>query len=97
MSPPADFKGADEKLVNVVGTGSGCGLLLLKYDLFFLFNKESARAGHSRWEEAANVKHAFVLCRGLQSWALPTCAVCRLLSQTPATTTKKVSQKERRE
>ena len=51
MLPPADFKGPDEKLVNVVGTISGRGLLLLKYDLFFLFffllNKESVRVGHS--------------------------------------------------
>ena len=37
MLPPADFKGPDEKLVNVVGTVSGRGLLLLKYDLFFFF------------------------------------------------------------
>lgn len=49
MLPPADFKGPDEKLVNVVGTISGRGLLLLKYDLFFfpLLNKESVRVGHS--------------------------------------------------
>lgn len=51
MLPPADFKGPDEKLVNVVGTISGRGLLLLKYDLFFFFffllNKESVRVGHS--------------------------------------------------
>jgi hypothetical protein len=30
MLPPANFKGSEERLVNVVGTVSGCGLLFFK-------------------------------------------------------------------
>ena len=55
MLPPADFKGAEEKLVNVVGTVSGCGLLLLKCDLFSLLHKGSVRVGH--WRMAGGTSH----------------------------------------
>lgn len=48
MLPPADFKGPDEKLVNVVGTISGRGLLLLKYDLFFFFFPSQQRKRQGR-------------------------------------------------
>lgn len=71
MLPPADFKGAEEKLVNVVGTVSGCGLLLLKYDLFFLLNKESIRVGQSSTGGGPQPKRCLCAVRGgLRSGAL---------------------------
>ena len=84
MLPPADFKGPDEKLVNVVGTISGRGLLLLKYDLFFFFFPSQQRKRQGRGTLMGGgpprKRCLCVVCRGLpEAASANTCclhAVC---------------------